>query len=60
MPTETTTRKAALDAIYQALREDQTGTLPRHRIGVGALDLNRSSIVLRVEALLAAAPEDAA
>lgn len=44
---------APIDAIYRALMEDQTGTLQRRSVAVGSLNVNRSSIVLRVEDLLA-------
>lgn len=42
-----------LEALYRALREDQLGTLKVVPIAVGALDIRRSSIVTRVEALVA-------
>lgn len=49
--TETITAQF-IDALYRALREDQLGTLKVTPVAVGALDIRRSSIVTRVEALV--------
>lgn len=46
------TTRRFIDVLYRALREDQTGTLPQESVAIGSLDVQRSSIVLRVEALL--------